>query len=116
MRSIRTMLCLTLLALLAAGGGSASGDTLTNVPNQEISVIMYGGAFVRDHRDVGVKFMRAYIRGVRYYNDAYPDGKLNVALLREDFAGRPNGRYVVCGGSGQRARPLPQEVMRSAEE
>ena len=93
-------------------------------PNQEISVIMYGGAFVRDHRDQGVKFMRAYIRGARLYNDALahgkiagpnaaaviklltdetkmdpavlrdivppgtnPDGKLNVASLREDLAG-----------------------------
>ena len=92
-------------------------------PNQEISVVMYGGAFVRDHRDLGVKFMRAYIRGVRFYNDALahgkiagpnaaavikllneetkmdpavlhdivptganPDGKLNVASLREDLA------------------------------
>jgi NitT/TauT family transport system substrate-binding protein len=92
-------------------------------PNQEISVVMYGGAFVREHRDLGVKFMRAYIRGVRFYNDALahgklagpnaaavikllndetkmdpavlrdivptganPDGKLNVASLREDLA------------------------------
>jgi NitT/TauT family transport system substrate-binding protein len=45
-------------------------------PNQEISVVMYGGAFIRDHRDLGVKFMRAYIRGVRYYNDALAGGKL----------------------------------------
>jgi NitT/TauT family transport system substrate-binding protein len=45
-------------------------------PNQEISVVMYGGAFVRDHRDLGVKFMRAYIRGVRFYNDALAGGKL----------------------------------------
>lgn len=92
-------------------------------PNQEISVVMYGGAFVREHRDLGVKFMRAYIRGVRFYNDALaggklagpnaaavikllndqtkmdpavlsaivptganPDGKLNVASLRDDLA------------------------------
>ena len=92
-------------------------------PNQEISVVMYGGAFVRDHRDLGVKFMRAYLRGVRFYNDALaggkiaganapavikllndetkmdpavlsaitpngvnPDGKLNVASLRDDLA------------------------------
>jgi NitT/TauT family transport system substrate-binding protein len=92
-------------------------------PNQEISVVMYGGAFIRDHRDLGVKFMRAYIRGVRYYNDALsngkiagrnadavikllndetkmdpavlrdiiptganPDGKLNIASLRDDLA------------------------------
>jgi NitT/TauT family transport system substrate-binding protein len=100
----------------------AAGDDEFYV-NQEISVIMYGGAFVRDHRDQGVKFMRAYIRGVRFYNDALangklagpnsaavikllndetkmdpavlrdiippgtnPDGKLNVASLREDLA------------------------------
>jgi NitT/TauT family transport system substrate-binding protein len=84
---------------------------------------MYGGEFVRDHRDLGVKFMRAYIRGARFYNDALahgklagpnaaavikllndetkmdpavlrdvippgtnPDGKLNVASLRDDLA------------------------------
>jgi NitT/TauT family transport system substrate-binding protein len=100
----------------------AAGDDEFYV-NQEISVIMYGGAFVRDHRDWGMKFMRAYIRGVRFYNDALaggklagpnsaavikllndetkmdpavlrdiippgtnPDGKLNVASLREDLA------------------------------
>jgi NitT/TauT family transport system substrate-binding protein len=92
-------------------------------PNQEISVVMYGGAFVREHRDLGVKFMRAFIRGARFYNDALahgklagpnadavikllndqtkmdsatlrdiippgtnPDGKLNVASLRDDLA------------------------------
>lgn len=45
-------------------------------PNQEISVVMYGGTFVRNHRDLGVKFMRAYIRGVRYYNDALANGAI----------------------------------------
>jgi NitT/TauT family transport system substrate-binding protein len=100
----------------------AAGDDEFCV-NQEISVIMYGGAFVRDHRDQGVRFMRAYIRGARFYNDALaggklagpnsaavikllndetkmdpavlrdiippgtnPDGKLNVASLRDDLA------------------------------
>jgi NitT/TauT family transport system substrate-binding protein len=100
----------------------AAGDDEFYV-NQEISVIMYGGAFVRDHRDQGVRFMRAYIRGARFYNDALaggklagpnsaavikllndetkmdpavlrdiippgtnPDGKLNVASLRDDLA------------------------------
>jgi NitT/TauT family transport system substrate-binding protein len=75
-------------------------------PNQEISVVMYGGAFVRDHRDLGVKFMRAYIRGVRFYNDALAGGKLaganapavikllndetkmDPAVLRDDHAQR----------------------------
>jgi NitT/TauT family transport system substrate-binding protein len=45
-------------------------------PNQEISVIMYGGGFVKNHRDLGVKFMRAYLKAVRYYNGALAHGKL----------------------------------------
>lgn len=45
-------------------------------PNQEISVIMYGGSFVKNHRDLGLRFMRAYLRAVRYYNAALAHGKL----------------------------------------
>lgn len=45
-------------------------------PNQQTSVVMYGGDFVRNHRDVGVKFMRAFERGARYYNDALANGHL----------------------------------------
>jgi len=92
-------------------------------PNQQISVLMFGGAFTREHRDQGVRFLRAFIRGARFYNDALaggrlagpnadavvkllndetkmdpailrdiiptgcnPDGKLNVASLRDDLA------------------------------
>lgn len=45
-------------------------------PNQEISVILYGGSFIKNHRDIGLKFMRAYLRAVRYYNGALANGKL----------------------------------------
>ncbi|HXP93771.1 MAG TPA: ABC transporter substrate-binding protein [Candidatus Binatia bacterium] len=44
--------------------------------NQEVAVLIYGGGFIRAHRDAALKFMKAYIRGVRYYNDALKDGKL----------------------------------------
>lgn len=92
-------------------------------PNQQISVLMFGGAFTRAHRDNGVRYLRAFIRGARFYNDALaggrlagpnadavvkllgdetkmdpavlreivptgcnPDGRLNVASLRDDLA------------------------------
>lgn len=45
-------------------------------PNQQASVILYGGKFASANRPVGVKFMRAYIRGVRYYNDNLHDGHI----------------------------------------
>ena len=45
-------------------------------PNQEVSCLIYGQSFLKEHRDVGVRFMRAYLRGVRYYDDALKGGKL----------------------------------------
>jgi NitT/TauT family transport system substrate-binding protein len=44
--------------------------------NQEVAVLIYSGQFIRNHRDAALRFMKAYIRGVRYYNDALKDGKL----------------------------------------
>jgi len=45
-------------------------------PNHQLAVVIYGGDFIRDNLTVAKKFMRAYIRGVRDYNDALKDGKL----------------------------------------
>jgi NitT/TauT family transport system substrate-binding protein len=45
-------------------------------PNQQISTLMYGGTFTKQHRDLALKFMRAYLRGVRYYNDALAGGRI----------------------------------------
>ncbi len=39
--------------------------------NQQVAVIMYGPAFVTERQDVARRFMIAYIRGVRDYNDAF---------------------------------------------
>jgi NitT/TauT family transport system substrate-binding protein len=54
-------------------------------PNQEISVLIYSGAFIREHRDLARKFMRAYLRAVRYYVGALRGGR---------FAG-PNAADVI---------------------
>ena len=39
-------------------------------------MVLYSGEFIKNNRDAGVRFMRAYLRGVRDYNDALRDGKL----------------------------------------
>ena len=44
-------------------------DTLA--PNHQIAVVMYSPGFPKDHPDLAVKFMMAYIKGVRFYNDAF---------------------------------------------
>jgi NitT/TauT family transport system substrate-binding protein len=45
-------------------------------PNQEVAVLMYAESLLTTRRDVGMRFMRAYIKGARYYNDALLNGKL----------------------------------------
>ena len=45
-------------------------------PNQQVAVILYGGKFIKEQPEIGRKFMKAYIRAVRDYNDALSNGKL----------------------------------------
>lgn len=43
-------------------------------PHQQISVVIYGGAFVRQNPDLAARFMRAYVRAVRFYQGALAGG------------------------------------------
>jgi len=45
-------------------------------PDQQTAVVFYSERFIKDRRDVAARFMRAYIRGIRLYNDALKDGRL----------------------------------------
>src|SRR5262249_38912653 len=59
-----------------AGYGVRFMDTNVFYPNQQISVIFYSDKFVNERKAVADKFMRAWLRGVRVYNDAVKGGKL----------------------------------------
>jgi NitT/TauT family transport system substrate-binding protein len=45
-------------------------------PYQQQSVLMYGASLLRKRRDVAAAFMTAYIRGVRFFNDALVGGHI----------------------------------------
>jgi NitT/TauT family transport system substrate-binding protein len=45
-------------------------------PRQQLSVVIYGGDFAKSHRDVALRFMRAYIKAARYYYGALANGHL----------------------------------------
>ena len=66
------------LATIAERSGSAvrvaGNDQI--YPNQQLTVLMYGGAFIDNRRAVAQRFMLAYLKGVRYYNDALVGGHL----------------------------------------
>jgi NitT/TauT family transport system substrate-binding protein len=46
-------------------------------PNQELVVVLYGTSLLRSRRDVGVRFMRAYLKAVRLYNDNLKGGRIS---------------------------------------
>lgn len=52
----------------------ASDDTI--YPDHQLAVVLYSGGFIKGNPEAAKKFMRAYLRGAREYNDALKDGKL----------------------------------------
>ncbi len=56
-------------------------------PWQQIAAILFTGKFIKERPDAARKFMRAYIRGAREYNDAFDaNGKLAGAAADEIVA------------------------------
>jgi NitT/TauT family transport system substrate-binding protein len=45
-------------------------------PNQALVVMLYGANFLNTNRDAGVRFMRAYLKAVRVYNNNLKGGKI----------------------------------------
>jgi NitT/TauT family transport system substrate-binding protein len=45
-------------------------------PNQQAAVVCYGAQFVTKLAEAGRGFMKAYLQGVRDYNDALKDGRI----------------------------------------
>jgi NitT/TauT family transport system substrate-binding protein len=54
-------------------------------PRQTIAVVLYGPDFMTKRREIAQRFMTAYLKGVRFYNDAIRDGR---------FAG-PNAEELI---------------------
>src|SRR6266849_7291327 len=46
------------------------------LPNHQIAVLLYSEEFALRQSDAAKRFMRAYIRAVRFYNDALKNGRL----------------------------------------
>ena len=45
-------------------------------PDQQTAVVIYSEVFARKRPEVALKFMRAYIKAIREYNDALRDGRI----------------------------------------
>lgn len=52
-------------------------------PNQNNGVVLYGTSLLRQRREVGLKFMVAWLRAVRFYNDALINAHLRGRNAKE---------------------------------
>lgn len=64
---------------LTEGWASIIVDTETVAPGHQVSALLYGKRLLHDDPALGGRFMRAYLRGVRRYNEGKTDR--NVAII-----------------------------------
>ncbi|MCK0509526.1 ABC transporter substrate-binding protein [Aromatoleum buckelii] len=76
-------------------------------PDHQLAVVLYSGPFAREKPEVARKFMRAYLRGVRDYNDALKDGRLAgpssddiIAILTASTALKDPATYRLLSANG----------------
>jgi NitT/TauT family transport system substrate-binding protein len=56
-------------------------EMATDFPDMPYSNVLYGPTLLSQDRDAGVRLMRAYLRGVRDYEDAFARGKDRDAIV-----------------------------------
>ena len=135
----------TATRILDAGTGVLITRTDVIVPGEQTAVILFSEKFATQNRDAGVRFMKAYLQGARFYNDAFDKKdaakrteaidilakgtKLDAALIdRVVLPGiDPNGavntksldaaqQYFVAKGSQQKALDMSTVVDTSFAE
>lgn len=74
-------------AIVNAGDAVRAVSTEDFNPNNQIGMVFFSEKFASERRDVGLRFLRAYVRALRDYNDALKDGK---------FSPGPKGEAVVA--------------------
>jgi len=69
-------------------------------PMHQLAVVFYSGSFIKKKPEAARRYMRAYLRGVRYYNDAIVNGRLVgergdeiIAIFSEKIPLKDNGLY-----------------------
>jgi NitT/TauT family transport system substrate-binding protein len=67
-----------LISIMAKQGFATRFATVGSFyPNQQAAVVCYGAQFATKRPDVGTRMMKAYLQGVRDYNDALADGRIS---------------------------------------
>jgi NitT/TauT family transport system substrate-binding protein len=72
------------------------------VPGEQTAVILYSEKFSTQNRDAAVRFMRAYLQGARFYNDAFD---------KKDAAKRTEAIQILAKGTKLDASLIERVVL-----
>ena len=110
-------------AIMAGDAVRISGDDAV-YPGHQVSVVLYSGDFAKNQPEVARKFMRAYIRAIRDYNDALAGGKLAgpsaeaiIAILTQETTIKDPALYkaIVSHGTNPDGRVNLDSLRRDRE-
>ena len=73
--------------IVAAGDAVRFAPTEDFYPGDQISVMLFGEKFVRERAEVARRFMRAYIRAARDYNDVIENGRWMTTPKSDEIVG-----------------------------
>jgi NitT/TauT family transport system substrate-binding protein len=67
-------------------------------PNHQLAVVLYSGSFIKANPDAARRFMRAYLKAARFYNDVLRDGRIagpaadEVIAILAEYTGNKDAR------------------------
>ena len=69
--------------IVKAGAAVKFSSSDVIYPNHQLAGVTFGAKIIGEKRDVGVRYMKAYIRAARFYNDGVRNGKIEGANADE---------------------------------
>lgn len=72
--------------LLKQNTGVVVATTEDFYPSAQIAMVYYGEKFVKDRADVARRFMVAYVKALRDFNDVIKDGKIGTGAKADEVA------------------------------
>jgi NitT/TauT family transport system substrate-binding protein len=73
------------LSMLVARGNRLIGPARVYAPGLHYAVLVFGPSLTVTHRDVGERFMRAYLRGVKKFQEGLTPRNLDIISRRTGF-------------------------------
>ncbi len=96
-------------AIANAGEGVRFATTEEFAPSTQIAMVYYGEKFASGRTDIGKRFMKAYVRATRDYNDAIENGKFSATPLGQEMV------KILSAGLGMKEQDVRDSYLQAVD-